>query len=294
MASLLVGLPLILGVIIFFYYGAKAVSAEYYFKQALDAVNRNDVKSAYEKIAKAIQRNPRVDRYHASVAQLDFLVAQSIVQKKEGDKITDDEKNTISQLIQESISEGKNAVSLNPQRSDNWELLGNLYRQIMAFAQGADQFAIQAYIQAIALNPIDPNLRINLGGIYYAIKDYDSAVRVFELAVSAKPDHANARYNLAIALRESGKLDQAIREMTNVVSLVKKDSQDYQIATSTLTDLQNKKKSEKGAGEELQPPKVKEQKIKPPLELPRNAEPPTPILSSTPTSSPTLTPAPQP
>lgn len=72
MASLLVSLPLIIGVIVFFYFGAKTVSAEYYFKQALDAVKRNDAKTAYEKIAKAIQRNPKVDRYHASVAQLDF------------------------------------------------------------------------------------------------------------------------------------------------------------------------------------------------------------------------------
>ena len=308
MASLLVSLPLIIGVIVFFYFGAKTVSAEYYFKQALDAVNRNDAKTAYEKIAKAIQRNPKVDRYHASVAQLDFLVAQSIAQKKEGEKITDDEKNTISQLIQESITEGKNAVSLNPQRADNWELLGNLYRQIMAFAQGADQFAIQALGQAVALDPVNPLLRVSLGSTYFAIGDYENAIDTFKLAVIAKPDWANARYNLAVAYREKGDTDKAIAEMTNTLSLLEKDSNDWQIVKKELDDLQAKKETKKETGktgevkpEELTPPQKAEKVVEPPVNLPKEAAPPSPQATAapaleeakpTPSSTPQATPKP--
>jgi len=46
-ASFLVGLPLIVGVLVFFYFGAKTVSAEYTFKKSLDAVARNDGQTAF-------------------------------------------------------------------------------------------------------------------------------------------------------------------------------------------------------------------------------------------------------
>ncbi len=101
-------------------------------------------------------------------------------------------------------------LALNPPRSGNWELLADTYRAIIPLAEGSDQFAIQSYNQAIALDPINPNLRIKLGGVFFALGDYDSAIEAFRTAVLAKPDLANSHFNLAVAYREVGEIDKAV------------------------------------------------------------------------------------
>ena len=241
--------------------GAKLTFAEYTFAKALLAVGKNDGKLVYDTLTKAIKLNPRSDRYHMSLSQIDMAVASAIAQNKD---LKDSDKNTITQLIQQAISEAKNGVSLNPQRSGNWENLAAIYQSIMPFAQGSDNFAIQTYTQAIALNPVNPNLRISLGGLYYALGRYDDAISAFQLATLAKPDLANAHYNLAIAYREKNEVKKATEEINIVLTLVGKDTADYETAIKELKNL-----------ESLTPPATKPaQVIKPPLELPEEANPP--------------------
>jgi tetratricopeptide (TPR) repeat protein len=293
--SFLVSLPIILATLAFGFFATRALMAEATFKKSLDAVAQNNGGDAYNLMIKAINQNPRVDRYHASLSQIEFAIANNISQKPEGQNLTDEEKNTVTQLIQQSIAEGKAAVSLNPTSSQNWTLLASLYRSVMAFAQGSDQFAIQSYNQAIALNPIDTNLRVSLGGVYFALGDYDNAIDALKLAVLTKPDFANARYNLAVAYREKGEINKAIAEMTNVLSLVDKDSQDWQTAKKELDALEAKKPAEKGSTtpttqatpESLTTPAPAETAA-PQIKLPEEAAP---EISPTPEPSPTASPA---
>ncbi|HEY6001276.1 MAG TPA: translation initiation factor IF-3, partial [Anaeromyxobacter sp.] len=49
----------------------------------------------------------------------------------------------------------------------------------------------------------------------------------FTLAAAAKPDLANAHYNLAVAYRDKKETDKAITEMNTVLTLVQPNSQDY-------------------------------------------------------------------
>lgn len=260
------------------FWGAKAMVADMQFKDSLDSLAKNDGLSTYNLMSLAIGKNPYIDRYHASFAQVNFALANSIAQKKE---LTDDDKNNISQLIQQAIAQGKATVAINPQKSANWEILASTYRSIMPFAQGADQFAIATYQQAIALDPINPELRITLGGIYYALKNYKDAIDVFKLAAAAKPDLANARYNLAIALREDGQYERAVSEMTAVLSLVDKDSKDYETAKTELEALEAKVPAKTTTqGENLTAPSpTAAPAIKPKLELPDEAQPPSPSPS---------------
>lgn len=255
-----------------YFYGTKMALAEAYFTNSLSALARNDGKATFELMQKAINQNPQVDRYHASFAQIEMALAQSLANKKD---ITDTEKQTITQLVQGAINEGKATVILNPERSANWELLAQIYRSVMPFATGADQFAIQTYTQASALDPTNPNLRIALGGVYYALGRYDDAIEAFKVAVLAKPDLANAHYNLAIAYREKKNYDQAIEEMNNVLNLVQKDSADYKLAQSTLEDLKKNQTSKPSVSENLtSPEQIGSSNIKPPIELPKEATPP--------------------
>lgn len=272
---IIAGLPFILAVLYIVFVGGKVLKAESIFAKSLNALSRNEAKTTYDLMVSAINYNPRVDRYHASFAQVNLALASSIAQKKD---ITDADRNTISQLVQQAISEGKATVALNPGRSGNWEVLAQIYRSIMPFAGGADQFAVQTYSQAIALDPTNPNLRIELGGIFYSLENFDNAIEVFKLAVLAKPDLANAHYNLAIAYREKKDYDNAITEMNNVLNLVDKSSQDYALAEKTLADLKSKKtniNAEAVTAESLAPPPTPEaSNVNPPIILPEEATPP--------------------
>ncbi|MEK7061238.1 MAG: tetratricopeptide repeat protein, partial [Patescibacteria group bacterium] len=249
--------------------GAKLTLAEYTFTKVILAISKNDGKLAYDTLTKAIKLNPKSDRYHMSLSQIDMALATSIAQKKD---IKDTDKTAITQLIQQAISEAKNGVSLNPQRSGNWENLAKIYQSIMPFAQGSDNFAIQTYSQAIALDPVNPNLRIGLGGIYYALGRFDEAISAFQLATLAKPDLANAHYNLSAVLREKNEISKAIDEINIVLSLVKKDSNDYKIAQTELENLEKNRpssaKATEGQGSLIPPTEAPQQIIKPPIELP--------------------------
>lgn len=288
--------PVIVAVLFLGFQASRVLAADITYKNALNYIVQNNGTAAYDTLLKAINTNPYVDRYRVTYAQINLALANSIAQKEE---VTDEDRNTIAQLIQQAIREGKAAVTLNPTRSGNWEVLASIYRTVMPLAQGADAFAVQTYTQAIALDPINTNTRIALGGIYYSAKAYEDAVDIFKLAVATKPDHANAHYNLAVAYQQAGNLDRAIAEMSQVLSLVDRNSDDFTVATKALEDLQNKKKAASPEGStNLTPPTENEETLNPPLDLPEDAQPPQPEVSPTPapevsaSPSPTATPLP--
>lgn len=272
--AIIVASPVFVAMIALAFFGTKAVRAEHLYQKSLVALSANDAKNTYNYMTQAENLNPYVDRYHASMAQIDMALANSLAAKKD---VTENDKTTITQLVQQAISEGKATVTLNISRSGNWEVLGQVYRNILSFAQGADQYAIDTYSQAIALDPINPDLRISLGGVYYALGKYDEAVSAFQLAVVAKNDLANAHYNLAATYAAKKDYDKAITEMNTVLSLVPADSDDYKTATTVLAQLKAQKPADtsKSTSENLTTPqKVQESNIEPPITLPSEATPP--------------------
>jgi tetratricopeptide (TPR) repeat protein len=277
--SAIIAAPIFIGVVFLGIFGTKAVLAEITYKQSLDALSINDAKNTYNLMVAATTQNPYVDRYHASLAQVEMALATSIANQK---NLTDTDKSNITQLISQAINEGKASVSLNSGRSENWGLLAQIYGSIMPFAQGADQFAIQTYTQAIALDPINPNLRISLGGVYYALGRYDDAIDAFKLAVLAKQDFANSYYNLAIAYRDKKDYDNAITAMNTVLTLIPQNSSDYALAKSTLDAIQKNKAAAAVPAPatttgSLTTPQKAQSVIQPPLELPKEATPPAAI-----------------
>jgi len=271
--SVITASPIWIGVIALAFFGSKAVLAEHTFQKSITSLSENNANQTYNLMVSAINQNPYVDRYHSSLAQIDMALASSLAGKQNP---TDTDRQAITSLVQESINEAKASVGLNVGRSENWQVLAQIYGNIISFAQGADQFAIQSYNQAISLDPFNPTLRIALGGIYYSLGRYDEAINSFNLAVLAKPDLANAHYNLAIAYREKKDYDNAITQMNNVLSLVKTGTPDYDLAKSTLNDLEKNKPLTTTSGtSNLTPPQpAATTNIKPPITLPQEATPP--------------------
>lgn len=283
--AVLIFVPLIGLTIYAGYLGLNILKGEYYYKTALEALLANDAQGTFDNMKKAVNANSRVDRYRATFSRINLILADATARKKD---LTDTDRTQITQLIQAAIAEGKANVALNPLRAQNWEVLGRTYQSIIPLANGADGFAAQAYSQAVALDPTNPQTRIALGGLYFAAKNYETASRVFELAVASKTDLANSHFNLAYSYKEQGKIDAAITQMSQVLGIVKPGTKDYEAAQKALEDFQSKKKAlAPTASDNLTPPAVPTPAIKPKVELPEGSEPPAAPIVETPTPTPT-------
>jgi tetratricopeptide (TPR) repeat protein len=248
---IIISVPLALLIAFVSFFAFKYFYAEYTFSKVITEMSKGNGVKAYEEINKTININPYVDRYHLVSASIDTALAGSLAKIE---KLTDEDKTTLTQLIQQAVEEGKAAVTLNSRSASNWENLGDIYNSITSFAKDADSFAIQAYSQAIYLDPINPTLRIKLGGIYYAQGKFADAAKVFELAVVAKPDFANAHYNLAMAYKEDKQLDKAKEQMNLTLSLLGKDSQDFETAKKELETIEGLTPPQPSSAPVIEPP----------------------------------------
>ncbi len=255
------GIALVVVLVSFFL--GRAVLADYWFSRSLMAVNQNNGLAAYRFQLKAVRLNRFLLPYRLARSQTDLAMVAALVRKKE--KITDQDRKTISSLVQEAIVEAKAGVALEPQSFIAWQNLARTYQQLINLAKGADQWAIAAYQQTISLNPFDPRLRNSLGGIYFSLGKYDQAARMFEIGVNLKPDYANGWYNWAWALKKEKKLALAVQKLQRAIQLVDAKSPDYQKAKKELEEWQ------RALGK-----KASEQKISP---KPKQLSLPTPVPS---------------
>jgi tetratricopeptide (TPR) repeat protein len=232
-----VAIPAILISLGMLYYTGRAYYAETIFKRSLDAATQNDGVATYDLQRQAILTNPYSSRYHRAYSATNLALANSIAGKEE---LTDEDRANISQLIQQSIREAKAAVALDPANSQNWENLTFVYRSLINVAQNADSWTVASLAQAIQNDPVNPRLRLELGGIYYALQRYDQAIRLYQQAAELKPDWANAYYNLSAAHQQKSEFAQAFDYMRQVLRLVPQDSADYARAQEELEALAEK------------------------------------------------------
>lgn len=300
-----IGFGLSLLLIIPTFYGLfRVYQAELHFQKALLAAAENQGKPTYDNLLAAMRANPFKDSYRVAYSQTNLLIANSSATQE---NLTNEDRQTITTLIQQAIREAKNAVALNPTKVTNVENLAAVYRNLVSFAEGADVWTVASYRQAIQLDPVNPNLRIALGGVLYSVKNYDEAIRLFQQAADLKPNLANAHYNLASAYREKNDLRNAVLAMQTVVNLVDRSTADYTKAVSELDDMRRKlgetttpaaAAPATPAQSELQTPQpLPSPKITPPIELPSELGPETgttPTPAAVTPSPTTPTPAPLP
>ena len=226
----------------------RMYSGEYYIRQAIAAAAQNNGSLTYQMQVKAININPRRDAYHNAYAQTNMALANTLASKPD---LTDQEKVTIQTLIAQAIRSSRvTTETLNPTNVANWETRAFVYRALVGVAKDADQWAINAYNSAIQLDPSNPRLRLDLGGLYYAKEDYLSAASFFRQATSLKPDYANAHYNFGHALMKLNAYADAQREFELVLRMVPADTADY---TKASADLETAKTMAVQAGSKAQP-----------------------------------------
>lgn len=247
-----------------FYWRGRAWMADYNFRQSLLAAQANRGADTYNLQIKAIKLNPYNENYRISYANTNFALANSLANQAD---LTDQERANINQLISQAIREAKAAIALNPQISGYWVNLASIYRNIINVAEGADQWTAASYLEAVRSDPTNPLLRVDFGGLFFALQNYDQAITQFTQSVNLKPDYANGYYNLASAYREKEDWVNAFVSMQKVIGLIPINSPDYQKASEELEALRSLLPQEAQAATGAAEIK-EEEKLKTPEELP--------------------------
>lgn len=94
-------------------------------------------------------------------------------------------------------------------------------------SSGLQQAVLSAYQSGVKRWPRSFVLHMGLGNAHYALQDYQRAEQAFKRAIDIDPDRPEAWNNVAFALAEQGKKQQAIEAVERAITL-QPDNKDYQ------------------------------------------------------------------
>jgi len=202
------------------------LAANITFEKSMVAASQNNGQLTYTYQSSALSSftGKYVDAYYRVFSQTNLSLANSLASSvPKGASASAQTQQTIYTLVQQSINAGRQATTISPQNTLNWQNLSTIYKSLIGFGQNADSFAILAQQQATQLDPVNPQNYIALGGIYYQLGQWDNAETQFQQAATLKSDFANAYYNLGHTLIQKGDLKGALVQLQTVQSLVAKD-----------------------------------------------------------------------
>lgn len=203
--------------------------------RSLLAIQDNNAVQVYQLQQTATQLNPYMDSYRRRYALTNMQIAAALSNKTD---LTEEEQTQMAQLIQQAIREARAATVLGPDDAQNWIAIAQIYRNLIGTAEDAPQWAVSAYVQAIETAPVDPNLRIELGGIFYNQEEYSQALSLFQQAADLKPDLPNSYYNAANTLKILGQYEQAKLAYQKTLLLLEPDSESYLQASKELEEVE--------------------------------------------------------
>ena len=213
----------------FFYLGFNYWRADAKFRSGLNAsLNDGNLEKGYNDIAAAVNLNSYRDTYLNSLSQIALLrVNQEIGKPKSVQR-----DQAAQQFIADAVNFGKAATDLNPQNPDNWSQRGFVYRAVLGYLSGAEDWMIDSFTRTTKLQPKNPFAFFELGRSYLLLSDFvasgagqdetkqakaqdhlNKAEEQFLKATRVKSDYAPAHYQLALIYDRQGKMDQAIDKM---------------------------------------------------------------------------------
>ena len=141
---------------------------------------------------------------------------------------------------QARIVQLKELVKKNPNSTKNLIELGNLYYDSQKY-----QNAVTYYEKALKLDPKNYDVMTDLGASYFALKQNDKALALFQQVTAEKPDQAMAWFNMGIVYQAKNDTPNmkfawerflAVQPTGNLADQVR--SQLSQTNTSTTTQTQ--------------------------------------------------------
>lgn len=193
-------------------------------------------------IEQATRLNSFSDTYYRNLAAAQLAQAQVKIAEFRvgGAELTTEQTQEVTQLVSAAIGSAARASQIEPNNVSNWVIRGSIYRDVMNFAQGAEDLASQMFLNAIRLEPNNPVHRLNLGRVYLAVADrartlkkaedaelartaaeqetklLSTAEQTFQSAVQLKNDYLPVHYFLAAVFERQGRLDEATARMAAI------------------------------------------------------------------------------
>jgi tetratricopeptide (TPR) repeat protein len=206
------------------------------YKASKAALN-NDIVGVYNFQRKAIGLNKYLDYNRREFALTNLQIAMALSSKADA---TEQEKAQVVELVSNAISESRAAIALNPYNDNNHAVLGEIYKNLIGSAEGADQWTVNAYVDAISANPSNPLLRVELGNVLLGLEQYNEAANLFAQAIDLKPELPVGYYQLGRTLAIAGSFEQAKQAWQQTLTLLPADSEDYKAVQENLAALEEK------------------------------------------------------
>jgi tetratricopeptide (TPR) repeat protein len=221
------------------YLGGSYYYADILYQKGVNLVNdKNDIENGTIKIKDAVVLNPYYDLYLRTLSQAALQrVNQELAKAQSAERDTN-----VQNLIATAINIGKRSTDLAPLNVDNWAQRANIYRSVIGYISGAEQWAFDAYNEASKLEPANPYYYYQLGSTYLLsansltqtaaknaeaktkMNDYlAKAEEALKKSVEMKSDYALALYELALVYDSSGQAAEAINSMIQTKNLYPQD-----------------------------------------------------------------------
>jgi tetratricopeptide (TPR) repeat protein len=106
----------------------------------------------------------------------------------------------------------KQALEISPDNPEILKRLGILYQTEVKL-----QDSLAVFEKVLALQPQYPQTNFFMGVSYFALNDYESAITAFDKELATPHPHPKCRYYLALALESQGRIDEAIKQLDQLV-----------------------------------------------------------------------------
>ncbi|MBT4124353.1 MAG: tetratricopeptide repeat protein [Candidatus Pacebacteria bacterium] len=212
----------------------RAYLAYHYMYKANAAFNEKNIVELYENQRKAVATNRYLDTLRREYAMTNLQVAIALSNNAD---ITEDEQNQSIQLVSQAIRDGKAATLLDPADVDNWTTLAEIYRNLIGTSEEASNWAVSSLVSAVQVNPINPNLRLEIGRLALADGKTEDAISFFAQAAELKPDMAAAYYHLGLAFQSMEQLEDTKKAWQRALLLLDNGSDDYAALSQQLSEL---------------------------------------------------------
>lgn len=162
----------IIGFIASIYLESQKYFAATHFNKALIAdAKGDDLETVNAELVKAVEFDINRDVYYRNLSIALFAQANKKVAESEGEKLTADESAVVSNLIRGSIESANRAQALSQFNVDNYISLARVYEGVLVTMEGADEKAVEAYQEALKLDPNNPAIYQSIASIYVSLSD---------------------------------------------------------------------------------------------------------------------------
>jgi cytochrome c-type biogenesis protein CcmH/NrfG len=211
------------------YFSATTIMADMKFNKAL---TRTDVVDSVNDMISAVDLNPRNQNYSRALSQ---ILLTAIDQEMKSDKPEEQKNANIQRMMALSVEAAKTATDRDPYNSQNWVNRGYVYENLLGFIDGAEQWAVRSYEEALHRKPSDPFALTRMGRTHLrqanllgsllnqvgrdseqapqiaevALNNLNEAEIKFKEALALNQTYGAAIYNLGAVYERMGKLEEA-------------------------------------------------------------------------------------